>query len=414
MIPRSRSTWPASSGRAERAVEQRRVLGGARVERQRDQHGALALDQVVAGGLAGGGRVAEDAEQVVAQLERLAERQPERRQLGHRPRRRRRRARRRCAAAARWSTSPTCSAAPSSRRRRRRGRGPAPTRRGTGRRSPRERHRSKTSSAAATCSSGRPQRRSSSSAQLSSRSPSRIAAAAPYCSGSPRQPAPRCSASNARCVAGRPRRVSEASMKSSWTSALACSSSSAAQARTSASSSAGRRARRRGSPSSRTPRGTACRRRPSARASSSSRAASSPSGASALGLLVEELVERGLDARRGSSALSHGSRSSRGRDYADVGPPAPAAGRPRHLDCRAWPGEHARAASASSSATGERSFSFEFFPPKDEAGEEQLWQAISELEPLPPDLRLGDLRRRRHHPRHHRRGSPAGSPARPR
>ena len=33
---------------------------------------------------------------------------------------------------------------------------------------------------------------------------------------------------------------------------------------------------------------------------------------------------------------------------------------------------------------GERSFSFEFFPPKDAAGEEQLWQAISELEPYRP------------------------------
>lgn len=33
---------------------------------------------------------------------------------------------------------------------------------------------------------------------------------------------------------------------------------------------------------------------------------------------------------------------------------------------------------------GERSFSFEFFPPKDEAGEEQLWRAISELEPYRP------------------------------
>ncbi|GAA1152234.1 methylenetetrahydrofolate reductase [NAD(P)H] [Nocardioides aquiterrae] len=32
----------------------------------------------------------------------------------------------------------------------------------------------------------------------------------------------------------------------------------------------------------------------------------------------------------------------------------------------------------------ERSFSFEFFPPKDDAGEEQLWQAISELEPFRP------------------------------
>ncbi|MBC2933513.1 methylenetetrahydrofolate reductase [NAD(P)H] [Nocardioides sp. zg-1228] len=35
-------------------------------------------------------------------------------------------------------------------------------------------------------------------------------------------------------------------------------------------------------------------------------------------------------------------------------------------------------------ARGERSFSFEFFPPKDEAGEEQLWQAITDLEPYRP------------------------------
>ena len=34
--------------------------------------------------------------------------------------------------------------------------------------------------------------------------------------------------------------------------------------------------------------------------------------------------------------------------------------------------------------SGERSFSFEFFPPKDEAGEEQLWKALSELEPYRP------------------------------
>lgn len=33
---------------------------------------------------------------------------------------------------------------------------------------------------------------------------------------------------------------------------------------------------------------------------------------------------------------------------------------------------------------GEQSFSFEFFPPKDAAGEEQLWQAIRELEPYRP------------------------------
>ncbi len=35
-------------------------------------------------------------------------------------------------------------------------------------------------------------------------------------------------------------------------------------------------------------------------------------------------------------------------------------------------------------ATGGRSFSFEFFPPKTDEGERQLWQAIRELEPLRP------------------------------
>ena len=37
---------------------------------------------------------------------------------------------------------------------------------------------------------------------------------------------------------------------------------------------------------------------------------------------------------------------------------------------------------------GERSFSFEFFPPRDEAGEEQLWQAIEALEPYSPNFVL--------------------------
>ncbi len=35
-------------------------------------------------------------------------------------------------------------------------------------------------------------------------------------------------------------------------------------------------------------------------------------------------------------------------------------------------------------ASGDRSYSFEFFPPKDDAGEERLWRAIRELEPLHP------------------------------
>ena len=35
---------------------------------------------------------------------------------------------------------------------------------------------------------------------------------------------------------------------------------------------------------------------------------------------------------------------------------------------------------------GERSFSFEFFPPRDEAGEQQLWDAIRALEPYRPSF----------------------------
>ena len=37
-------------------------------------------------------------------------------------------------------------------------------------------------------------------------------------------------------------------------------------------------------------------------------------------------------------------------------------------------------------ATGRRSFSFEFFPPKDDEGERQLWQTIRQLEPLRPSF----------------------------
>jgi methylenetetrahydrofolate reductase (NADPH) len=37
-------------------------------------------------------------------------------------------------------------------------------------------------------------------------------------------------------------------------------------------------------------------------------------------------------------------------------------------------------------AEGKRSFSFEFFPPRDETGEEQLWAAIEALEPYRPNF----------------------------
>ena len=176
--------------------------------------------------------VAEDAEQVVAQLEGLARgagRSGEQRldDLG----RRRRPARRRRAAAARRSTSPTCSAPPAwpwstSAV----ARGPAARRRGTARARPRCGWRRRPAAPRRRTSAGRPQPRSSSSAHDSSRSPSRTAAAAPYCSGRPGQPGAAVElARRRRWVAGWPRRVSEASMKSSCTSAEACSSSSAAR-----------------------------------------------------------------------------------------------------------------------------------------------------------------------------------------
>ena len=71
-----------------------------------------------------------------------------------------------------------------------------------------------------------------------------------------------------------------------------------------------------------------------------------------------------------------------------------------------------RRASATCIAAGERSFSFEFFPPKDEAGERQLWQRDPRARAAAADVRLGDVRRRRLHPRPDRRGSPSGIAAR--
>ena len=43
--------------------------------------------------------------------------------------------------------------------------------------------------------------------------------------------------------------------------------------------------------------------------------------------------------------------------------------------------------------------SFEFFPPKTEALEQQLWLCIRRLEPLRSEVRVGHLRRRRRHTR---------------
>ena len=291
-VPSERSRSAASAGEA---ASRARATSTVRLPSTRSSPAGLP---VVAG-------VAEDAEQVVAQLERLAQRQPERRQRGHR-------------------------------RRRRAGEGGADVQRpldgvlrrlvaqhghrgldvgaaaglhgdveelagdhlasGTGRR-PR--------APGATWSIGSPQRRSSSSAQLSSRSPSRIAAAAPYCSGSPRHPAARCSRPKAAVRGGPPAAGVGGVHQSSCTSALACSSSSEAQARTRASSSSARRARPRGSPSSRTTPGSACRRRPTYGPRATSRAASGPSGASRAACSSRNASSVVLDAAPGTPALSH-------------------------------------------------------------------------------------------------------------
>ena len=86
-----------------------RSAASARARRERDERRRLALAQVVADRLAGDVGLAEHAEHVVAQLERLAERQPDRATARPRARRAGRRARRRGAAAARRCTCPTCT-----------------------------------------------------------------------------------------------------------------------------------------------------------------------------------------------------------------------------------------------------------------------------------------------------------------
>ena len=48
-----------------------------------------------------------------------------------------------------------------------------------------------------------------------------------------------------------------------------------------------------------------------------------------------------------------------------------------------------------------RTFSFEFFPPKDDATQLTLGHTIAELEPLQPELRVGHVRGRRFDPRAH-------------
>ena len=224
-------------------------------------------------------------------------------------------------------------------------------------------------------------------AQDSSRSPSRIAPAAPKRRPDPGQPARRCSRPNRTCAAGWPRRVSEASITSSCTSAQACSSSRLAAARISSASPsapAGRHGppapvgERRPQPLAavehRRPGGVGQQRqvrrscRPAGRRARSRKAASSAATSSAKVAAADRVQVRGV---------SHGVRT---------------------LRCGAW-----RARSGTASRPGRPTFSFEFFPPKTAEDERLLWTTIRELESLQPGLRLGHLRRRRRHPRPHHR-----------
>ena len=218
---RSRSaepSWPSSS-------RSRSVGAGAG---DRDERRRLALAQVVAHRLAGHRGLAERAEDVVAELERLAHRQPDRRERRRRARRSGRRARRRGAAAARRCTSPTCTS-------RCGGRSSASVRAVAvpTRSSDWPTHSSMRSSSKIVCAaSGAP--RSKMSAYTSAKSPTRIAMPSPNRRAGPRHDSSSCRRANWRCTASRPRRISEPSMMSSCTSANVCTSSSAAAASTTA------------------------------------------------------------------------------------------------------------------------------------------------------------------------------------
>ena len=237
MMPRSSSTSAPVSGVPSAASRRSAAPRGSGVEREGDEHRALALDQVVAGRLARLLRVAEDAEQVVAQLERLAQGQAEAAELlelaGVGPGE--------GGADVDRALDGVLGGLVAQHRHRRVDVGAAARLHGDVEELPGD------DLVAALLEEGQPGSDlvggEAAAAQHVAR-PSRAAGRRAgsrrrrrTARGSPRQPAARCSASNARWVAGRPRRVSEASMKSSWTSALACSTSREAHARASAASS---------------------------------------------------------------------------------------------------------------------------------------------------------------------------------
>ena len=232
MTSRSSATPSSSSSGSPRwRSTTARWAGGAEPLELGDQHGALALAQVVAGRLAGLVRVAEDAEDVVAQLERLAERQAVRREPGQQLGAARRPAPPRAAAGARPCTSPSCSGPPAGARSTSPAAGCACSR--TSRYWPpissvrivsnglapggeRRRAAARSSRAARRSTPGRGRR-------PGSRRPRRTAPLSPV------QPSSSCSAATCRCMDGRPRRVSLRSITSSCSSAAAWKHSSPAR-----------------------------------------------------------------------------------------------------------------------------------------------------------------------------------------
>ena len=263
--------------------------------------------------------------------------------------------------------------------------------------------------------------RSSSSDHDSSRSPSRIAAAAPYCSASPGQPCSRCSASNALWVAGRPAagvrgvhvvvvhqraRVQQLERRGRAHQAPASSGASAAHG-----------------PEAPVAEGRAeplAAGRPPARAAATSRAASSPSGASRRGLLVDERVEGGLHAGAegvrvpGSELTAASLRSARADDgQPPGGPVAPMLLRMALGHLLDLPGR-TRSPRRRPDRRGGAVDLVRVLPAEGRGRRAAAVDRAARARAAAADLRLGDVRRRRLDPRPHRSGSPRASRARPR
>ena len=283
------------------------------------------------------------------------------------------------------------------------GPGPGPRRRGTARRSPRcgtgRRRRAPARPGRAAARSGAAARRTSDS----SRSPSRIAAAAPYCSGSPRHPASRCSCSKrgaspvgrggcrrrpcSRRGPGRSRAAARATRRPATSGVVV------------------------GSPPADRAVAPVAERRPEplpavtrdARASATSRAASWPRGASrsacssrnASSAAWTRARKPAWSHRRGSRVEASGQLAGRtARPYAAVGRWTLVGSHVPRLP-RSWPN---RATQHRAARAGRALVLVRVLPAQGRGGRGAALGGDPRARALPPDLRLGDLRRRWHAP----------------